>query len=183
MNKIWIDREKCLGCKSCELQCAIERDSVSKTLLGAVQERPRPIARVGVFGSTGKCFPIQCRQCQDSPCLRACPSGAIQRDSDEDIVILDQAKCRGCWMCIMSCPFGAIVPSTVYKVAVKCDECLHMEEPACVNACPTGALINGDEAVFNKVLLAKRERLVNFLDQCLGTHTASLELVEEGDKL
>ena len=57
MKRIWVDREKCLGCKSCELQCAIERDSVSKTLLGAVQEAPLPIARVGFSAIQAGAFP------------------------------------------------------------------------------------------------------------------------------
>ena len=32
MKRIWVDKEKCLGCKTCELRCAVERDSVSKTM-------------------------------------------------------------------------------------------------------------------------------------------------------
>ena len=183
MKKIWIDREKCMGCKSCELQCAIERDSVSQTLLGAIQETPRPISRVGVFGNTGKSFPIQCRHCQDATCLKACPSGAIQRDEEKDVVFIDQTKCRGCWMCVMSCPFGAIIPSAAYKVAVKCDACLHMEEPACVSACPTGALVFGETDVFDKILLKKRDCLALFACQSMGTNPVSLEYVGEDDKL
>lgn len=165
MRRILVDWEKCMGCKSCEMQCAIERDSVSKTLLGAVREAPRPMARVGVEGKTNQSFPIQCRHCQDAPCLRACPSGAMQRQKADDVVFIDQAKCRGCWMCLMSCPFGAIVPSRAGKIAVKCDCCLHMEEPVCVNACPTGALLYGEKAV-GQVLSQKKGRLGLFFGQC-----------------
>ncbi|KYZ76785.1 4Fe-4S ferredoxin [Anaerosporomusa subterranea] len=184
MKKIWVDKEKCLGCKSCELQCAIERDSVSRTLLGAAQETPKPIARVGVHGSTGASFPIQCRHCQDAACLRACPSGAIQRDEAEGVVFIEQARCRGCWMCVMSCPFGAIVPAGAYKVAVKCDACLHMEEPACVNSCPTGAMIYGEDMDFRKVLLEKRGRLAVFACQRPGSDASviSLDIVGEDRK-
>jgi carbon-monoxide dehydrogenase iron sulfur subunit len=181
MKKIWVDKEKCLGCKSCELQCAIERDSVSRTLLGAVQEMPKPISRVGVHGSTGNSFPIQCRHCQDAACLKACPSGAIQRDEKQDIVFIDQARCRGCWMCVMSCPFGAIVPSGAYKVAVKCDGCIHMEEPACASSCLTGALIYGDDMDFRQVLLERRGRLAVFVCQRPGADSGaiSLDIVRE----
>lgn len=173
MRRIWVDWEKCMGCKSCEVQCAIERDSVSKTLLGAIQEVPRPIARIGVTGKTNQSFPLQCRHCQDAPCLRACPSGAMQRQTGDDIIVVDQAKCRGCWMCVMSCPFGAIAPSRAGKIALKCDTCLHMEEPACVNACPTGALLYGEEAA-GQVLSQKQGRLALFFGQCPGAAHVAL---------
>lgn len=179
MKKVWADWDKCMGCKSCELQCAIERDSVSKTLIGAVREDPKPVARLAVVGNTGECFPIQCRHCQDAPCIRACPSGAMQRDENQDAVIIDQSRCRGCWMCVMSCPFGAIIPAHACKVAVKCDACFQMEEPACVNACPTGALIYCDEANFQKVTLKKKKDLAVFACQRLRSGAVSLELARE----
>ncbi|HWR28580.1 MAG TPA: 4Fe-4S dicluster domain-containing protein [Negativicutes bacterium] len=183
MKRIWVDREKCMGCRSCEMQCGIERDSVSKTLLGAVGETPLPIARVEVVGSLGGSFPIQCRHCQDATCIKACPSGALQRDAKNDVVFIDQAKCRGCWMCVMSCPFGAITPSDTYKVAVKCDACLHMEEPACVNACPTGALIYVEVDDCEKILLEKRGRLALFARQSPGANEVSLEFIGKDEKL
>lgn len=182
MKRIWVDREKCLGCKSCELQCAIERDSVSKTLLGAVQETPLPIARVGVFGDKGRSFPLQCRHCQDAACLRACPSGAMRRDEATEAVFVEQEKCRGCWMCVMACPFGVITPNSAYKVAVKCDACIHMEEPACVNACPTGALSQGDTVEFQKVLLKKRGNIALFALENTTSNKIGLAFAGEEDK-
>jgi len=59
MKRIWVDRDKCLGCKSCELSCAVMRDSVSKTLFGALRESVRPQARVAVHGSAGAAWPWQ----------------------------------------------------------------------------------------------------------------------------
>ena len=162
MKRVWVDKEKCLGCKTCELSCAVERDSVSKTLVGAMQESPKPVARVGVFGITGASFPLQCRHCQDALCLRACPSGAMVRDTETDTIFVNQGKCRGCWMCVMSCPFGVITPSAAYKVALKCDACAHMEAPACVESCPTGALVYGEEDVYIKVLIERRGRFAVF---------------------
>jgi carbon-monoxide dehydrogenase iron sulfur subunit len=79
MDRIWVDKDKCLGCKSCELACAVERDSVSKALISAVAETPKPIARVGVFGPTGNSFPIPCRHCQVSLGSNAARSGAGHR--------------------------------------------------------------------------------------------------------
>lgn len=174
MKRIWVDRDKCLGCKTCELSCAIERDSVSKTLLGAITELPKPRARVGVYGRTGGSFPLQCRHCEDAICLRACPSGAMQRDRETGTTFVDLQKCRGCWMCVMSCPFGAIIPASEYKVAMKCDACNHMEEPACVASCPTGALVYGDEATYSKILKEKRGSLAVFARDCSGKTASNI---------
>ena len=56
----------------------------------------------------------------------------------------------------MTCPFGAVAPLPGYPVAVKCDACMHMDEPACVSGCPTGALTHGEEADCRKTLAARR---------------------------
>ena len=141
----------------------IERNSVSKRLSGAVLEDPKPVTRVGVFGPTGASFPLQCRHCQDATCLMACPSGAMQRDAEKGITFVAQDKCRGCWMCVMSCPFGAVTPSAKFKTAMKCDACMHMEQPACVASCPTGALVYGDEETYIKVLTAKRGNIAVYI--------------------
>ena len=61
MRKIWVDKDKCVGCRTCELQCAVERQSVSKTLAGAVKENPKPVPRVGVSGWTGSSMALQSR--------------------------------------------------------------------------------------------------------------------------
>jgi carbon-monoxide dehydrogenase iron sulfur subunit len=155
MKRIWIDRKRCLGCKTCELQCAVERNSLSRTLFEAIREDPLPLARVAVCGGQSP-FPLQCRHCEQAACLSACPSGALQRNDEQGLVFIDQTRCRGCWMCVMSCPFGCIIPSAAFHVAVKCDACMHMDAPACVAGCPTGALLYGDEAGYGKVLAKRR---------------------------
>ena len=182
MKRVWVDREKCLGCKTCELQCAVERNSVSKRLAEAVREDPKPAARVGVFGPTGSSFPIQCRHCQDATCLMACPSGAMQRDAEKGTTFVAQDKCRGCWMCVMSCPFGAVIPSAQFKTAMKCDACMHMEQPACVAACPTGALVYGEEEAYTKVLATKRGRIAAYVSSIPTSpqaHALCLEFSKE----
>jgi carbon-monoxide dehydrogenase iron sulfur subunit len=51
----------------------------------------------------------------------------------------------GCWSCIMVCPFGAIVRNEDCRQAVKCDHCMDRDNPACVEACPTRALVYCEE--------------------------------------
>jgi carbon-monoxide dehydrogenase iron sulfur subunit len=46
---------------------------------------------------------------------------------------------EGCWSSSMSCNYGVI--GRQIKAGVKCDLCEGRELPACVEACPTHALI------------------------------------------
>ena len=182
MKTIWVDRNRCLGCKTCELQCAVERNSLSRALHEAVCEDPLPIARVGVYGSSKHPFPLQCRHCEQATCLAACPSGAMQRDPEQGLISIDQNKCRGCWMCVMTCPFGAIIPSRASHVAMKCDACMHMDEPACVAGCPAHALKYGDEAEYDKVLVKKRGAIALWVEEGNGSHQiVSLDCLAQGD--
>jgi len=176
MKRIWIDRARCLGCKTCELQCAVERNSLSRTLPGAAQESPLPMARVKVGGTNAAPFPLQCRHCEDAPCLTACPSGALRREETDGLISLNQEICRGCWMCVMSCPFGVVMPSAAYNVAVKCDSCLHMDRPACVEGCPTNALSYGDEADFSKILAKRRESVALWVNDDSTTSKPGVSL-------
>jgi carbon-monoxide dehydrogenase iron sulfur subunit len=179
MKRIWVDKDKCVGCKTCEIQCAVERQSVSKTLTGAVRENPRPVPRVRVSGQTGFSLALQCRHCTDALCVMACPSGAMARDPETGVVAVDAAKCRGCWMCVMACPIGAVVPSGDYHVAMKCDACTKMEEPACVAGCPTGALICGEEDDFRRILAVKRRQYAMFVRATAGVGPTGVDFINE----
>jgi len=138
--EILVDLTKCLGCKSCELSCAVARGSKAKTLTGALASGEKPQSRVRVVQVEGAALPIQCRHCLDAPCLDACPAGALRRDPETEMVLLNEDRCIGCYMCVMVCPFGVVVP-TPGGAVTKCDRCWQWERLACVEACPTGALI------------------------------------------
>ena len=140
MKEIFVNIENCLGCKSCELACTVEH-SQSKSLFGAISESPLPKKRVYVEYGDGKNIPLQCRHCQEAPCVDACISGALKWDSQANLVTHDRERCVGCWMCIMVCPFGVIGREKDAKVAIKCDRCTERDAPACVEACPSGALV------------------------------------------
>ncbi len=144
MSKMIVsDPDRCLGCKSCELACAMAHCGAG-ALAEAVRSGARPQTRVhvepcGEFGA-----PIQCHHCEDAPCTAVCPTEAITRESQDDPVLLNQDACIGCRFCMLVCPFGAISISPVGKAMLKCDLCIERTsegaEPACVSACPTGAL-------------------------------------------
>lgn len=136
--------EKCVACKSCEIACAIEH-SASGTLFGALLEIPRSKPRVYVQNAGNYSYPSKCMHCEEASCMQACPTGAMQRNSASDAVFVDGDRCIGCWMCMMVCPFGAITTDPEAKKSHKCDLCpdrvLNDREPACVEACPTSALL------------------------------------------
>jgi carbon-monoxide dehydrogenase iron sulfur subunit len=140
MKVIGVHMDRCTGCKTCELYCGAERGSECRTLLQAVQESPFPLSRVRVEGNGDVSFPLQCRHCLQAPCLDACLTGALAREKQSGLVILREDLCIGCWTCTAFCPYGVITPSPERKIAVKCDRCLHMEKPVCVDVCPTKAL-------------------------------------------
>jgi carbon-monoxide dehydrogenase iron sulfur subunit len=140
---IVVNIKKCLACRSCEIACAIEH-SKSKVLEEAVAETPGPQRRVSVESAGEYGVPLQCRHCEDAPCITVCPTQAIHRDADHAPVLIAQDKCIGCKFCLMVCPFGVIDISHDGKAVVKCDLCIQRteagQEPACVAGCPTGAL-------------------------------------------
>lgn len=140
MKVIGVHLDRCTGCKTCELYCAVERGSGGKTLLKAVQEEPVPRSRLRVEGAGGASFPLQCRQCLNAPCLDACLSGALTRDPESNIVFIQEDRCIACWTCTLFCPYGVIYPWPERKMASKCDRCNFMEYPVCVDVCPTKAL-------------------------------------------
>ncbi|MDY6967887.1 MAG: 4Fe-4S dicluster domain-containing protein [Spirochaetota bacterium] len=143
MKGIFVDIERCTGCKSCEIYCAVQH-SESKQIFSAVFEDPLPSERIKVETFEESPIPIQCRHCDESPCVDACPSGALSSDAETGIVSLEEERCIGCWMCAMVCPFGAIIPRRDSKLILKCDRCPDLDQPACVNACPTNALVFGE---------------------------------------
>ncbi len=135
--------DRCTGCKSCEVACAIEH-SRSKTLVGAIAENPAPCSRVTVVRRAGLSVPHQCRQCMNAKCMAACPPKALYRKDNDSPVLLDEALCDRCGKCVPACPFKAIRLDAPSNRIVKCDQCAHRldrgERPACVEACPVQAL-------------------------------------------
>jgi anaerobic carbon-monoxide dehydrogenase iron sulfur subunit len=86
-------------------------------------------------------FALQCRHCDDAPCIEACMTGAMHRDAETGAVLCDAEKCVGCWMCIMVCPVGAVARGANQQVASKCDLCIGVATPVCVANCPNEAIV------------------------------------------
>jgi carbon-monoxide dehydrogenase iron sulfur subunit len=141
MKIIVTDLKKCLGCHSCELACAISR-SVTKNLLGAILEDPKPATRVRVLGIGTQPVPLQCQQCEDAPCAAVCPTAALYRLAKDETVLFKRELCIGCSSCVLVCPFGAIRRAdggVMAKCSLCWDRLAEGKPPACVEACPTKA--------------------------------------------
>ena len=135
---ILVNPDRCLGCHTCELACAAAHTEAG-SVIGAVMASERLQPRNHVIQVDSVKISTQCRQCEDAPCVKVCPTGATYRT--ETYTAVDQR------LCMMVCPFGAIYVATTTvdgrdkRAAFKCDLCADRPEgPACVEACPTKAL-------------------------------------------
>jgi len=163
LKKVFVLEDKCSGCLNCVVACTLAHEE-STTFATASKTEP---GRISVEAAKGKPVPLVCHHCENPACVNACMSGAMQKDLETGIVSNEGnlQKCVGCWMCIMACPFGVISPKKngSQKVAVKCDLCKNRKNgPACVEACPNGALVfmeEDDFAIYKKNLTA--QSLVN----------------------
>ena len=140
---IVVDEQRCLACKTCVIECAMAHtDAASLTEALQSDTPPQPRVHVEPYGTFG--IPIQCRHCEDAPCVMVCPTEAISRPNPDGPVVIDRQRCIGCKSCMLVCPFGVIDLLRDGKAVIKCDLCMKLtekgEEPACVSGCPTGAL-------------------------------------------
>jgi molybdopterin-containing oxidoreductase family iron-sulfur binding subunit len=168
-----IDLSRCLGCWSCALGCKEENNEPigiwwNRILTNGGKEIDTPS---GTYPNvTMSYLPINCQHCDNAPCVKVCPVGALQKRTD-GIVFLDWNRCIGCRYCLVACPYGIPAfnwrppvqspPSSQVKigapevplrpvgVAEKCTFCFHRVDkgnltPACIEVCPAGARFFGD---------------------------------------
>ncbi|MBS7626487.1 4Fe-4S dicluster domain-containing protein [Candidatus Bathyarchaeota archaeon] len=141
MKRIYIKEDMCIGCRLCEVYCLVQHSKSKKIIKAYKGEYPKPIPRILVEEKGYLSFALQCRHCEDPPCVEACITGAMYRDPDTGAVLCNDIKCVGCWMCIMVCPFGVIMRRKEGgEVASKCDLCYGEGTPVCVANCPNEAL-------------------------------------------
>ena len=127
---LYIDHEKCTGCRLCELVCAVSHDGVSNPTRSRI--------RVLKWEAEGLYIPMACQQCQDAPCMNVCPVKAISQDEATGRVVVDYDTCIGCRSCVSVCPFGAMSFNTIDRKVLKCDLC--DGDPQCVRFCEVKAV-------------------------------------------
>ena len=135
-----------MACRLCEVHCLVAHSKSKKIIKAYKDEFPRALPRVIVEHKGPISFALQCRHCEDAPCVKACLTGAMSKGKDDETINHDQDKCVGCWMCVMVCPFGVIRRDVKEKkVATKCDMCKDEKMPVCVEKCPNEALVLIDD--------------------------------------
>ncbi len=150
MKRIVADPTRCLACRACEVACSLAHADTDDLVEALLQRGVKP--RIYIESAGSLVVPLQCRHCDDAPCVAVCPSGALSRPEANGPVAVDEARCIGCAFCVEACPFGVIRlgrrpgadTSEGPMAVVKCDLCAKRQaeglEPACVASCPVGAL-------------------------------------------
>ncbi|MBF0430000.1 MAG: 4Fe-4S dicluster domain-containing protein [Fibrobacteria bacterium] len=151
MIGILTDVTKCIGCHKCVGAC-VDANKLDKhipapqhTSDGLAANRWTSIIKQPDSHYVRK----QCRHCLEPACVSACIVGALKKTKSGPVVY-DKKKCIGCRYCMMACPYG--VPKYEWDTPVpyvrKCTMCYERvsvgKQPACTEACPTGATVFGD---------------------------------------
>ncbi len=145
-----VDLDACSGCKGCVSAChslngldkAEEETWRSVGLLHGSHESPEAPGSHGSFQQT---ITTACHHCVEPGCLEGCPVLAYEKDARTGIVRHLDDQCIGCQYCILKCPYDVPQYSPSRGIVRKCDLCSNRlavgEAPACVQACPNGAIM------------------------------------------
>jgi Fe-S-cluster-containing dehydrogenase component/CRP-like cAMP-binding protein len=143
-----IDLDRCTRCDDCVRACAATHDNNPRfSREGAKYDRFQ-IAQA-------------CMHCMDPVCMIGCPTGAIHREPESGLAVINDDTCVGCATCANSCPYQNIrmveirnASGELYRdaesqqpiaKATKCDLCVgQLGGPACQRACPHDALVRID---------------------------------------
>ena len=137
-----INLERCVGCDDCVTACANAHNNNPRFIRHGERHGKYMVANA-------------CMHCSDPVCMIGCPTGAIHRLKEGEVIIND-LTCIGCATCANSCPYNNIRMvnvraeegtllldeqfSPIVK-ATKCDLCYdQLVTPACEYACPHDAL-------------------------------------------
>ena len=171
---ILVDTTRCIGCRACEVACGEEHGMHVPDVIndGALEEvrktTDKQLTVVNRFDTDkGEVFvKRQCMHCYQAACAIACPTEAMKQ-TEEGPVYWRAIKCIGCRYCMISCPFDFVKfeYNDWNPRIVKCTLCFERvqegQKPACVEACPTDALIFGTRV---KNLKIARHRIYSHPD-------------------
>jgi len=141
--------EKCIGCKCCVVACNEQNGNpaeINWRRVGEIEGGVFPLAQRWHLS-------MGCNHCVEPSCMLGCPVEAYSKDKLTGIVDHNPDQCIGCQYCTWNCSYGVPQFNPARGVVGKCDMC-HSRltagaQPACVNACPSGAIaieiVNVDE--------------------------------------
>ncbi len=152
---IMVDLDRCIGCKTCVVACRNHNGLVDheNAMPGEMAHYIRVESDLtGTYPQLTEEFRVvMCQHCKEAPCIKACESGAIGKDPQTGIVLIDKEKCTGAGKCIEKCPYNVIQFNDNERIAHKCNLCydrvVHGLEPVCVETCLTDALSFGEREI------------------------------------
>lgn len=155
---ILVDTTRCIGCRRCEKACAevngLPIPDISESKNEEVLKNYRKTSDIQYTvinrfeTEKGVIFvPKRCMHCNQPGCAAACLVKAMRKRPSGHVTW--DLNCIGCRLCMISCPFD--IPKFEYSKAMpriqKCNLCWDRfrkgELPACVEVCPTQALMFG----------------------------------------
>ncbi len=143
----------CNACNLCHFSCKIRRGFPTGKIepdLGPENWLYVSSKQSGGLNPNQSGIRESCMHCENAMCQVVCPVDAVKKWNG--LVYIDPDRCTGCGYCINACPYGRpkrnedaeCVECAPLGVSRKCDGCFeYVQEgllPACVNACPRGAL-------------------------------------------
>lgn len=122
----------CNGCLDCEKACV----KAHTTTVAA----GKPRIKISKDGDKHKA--TMCLHCETCPPSELCPSALFEFHDDGKYWTLDEHRCFACMSCIPRCPVDGVFFEGAFGVetAFTCDLCAG--DPACIKACPKGALMS-----------------------------------------
>lgn len=143
-----VDMGKCMGCNTCMTTCSLTHHGTACLSLARIQILQDPFAPW-----PDDITMAVCHQCEDAPCVKACPVHADYVDGNfGNVRTIDPKRCIGCLQCLAACPW---VPKRLQwnptaRASQKCDLCAntpYLKEKggpggvqSCVRVCPMGAI-------------------------------------------
>jgi len=134
------DATACVGCRCCEVACNEQNNNPADTKwrrVGEIEGGEFPVF-TQLFNS------MSCNHCIDPECLKGCPTESYIKIDETGIVVHDDDTCIGCQYCTWNCPYGVPTYQEERNIVTKCHMCHERldvgQTPACVQACPSGAI-------------------------------------------
>ncbi len=135
-----VDLDACSGCKACVAACHSQNGldpGETWRQVGTLHGGTRDQAVLKTVSSA-------CHHCVDPACMSGCPVDAYEKDPRTGIVRHLDDQCIGCQYCTLTCPYEVPQYNAARGIVRKCDMCSGRlaagEAPACVQACPQGAI-------------------------------------------